>query len=432
MLNPEKNPPGFPRAEGVEVIRIAPKVLKETKDAQQNELGTFEQGEHLWPTSQPDTIVMRRVADVSSEPIRWLWHPRIALGKLTLIAGDPGLGKSQLTAYLAAVVTTDGRWPNDDGRPVAGHVLMLSCEDDIADTIRPRLEAAGADLEKVHVIEAVRTGEGRMRGFNLVADLAHIEAALKANPDIRLVTVDPITAYMGPTDTHRTADVRAALSPLQTLAAQYGVAVVAISHLNKASGTGKSINAVTGSNAFVAAARASFLVVKDDEDEDRRLLVESKNNLGKAPSLAFRIAVASIPGDIMAPYVMFDAGIVDVTADEMLNRTPNHEGDDGAVGEAERFLRDELLGDGKSPKDLRKAAADAGISWASIRRAAGPDRVGVEKKKQGYGAAGGWVWKLPATSKVLTKPIDAQLKTLSTYERVEHLWPSDACGQSEE
>lgn len=364
-----------------------------------------------------EVLVVHRVSDVQSEPIRWLWHPRIALGKLTLIAGDPGLGKSQLTAYFASVVTTDRRWPNDDGRPIVGDVLMLSCEDDIADTIRPRLEAAGADLEKVQVIEAVRTSEGRMRGFSVVADLVHIEAVLRANPGIRLVTVDPITAYLGGTDTHRTSDVRAALSPLQTLASQYGVAVVAVSHLNKATGGGKSINAVTGSGAFVAAARASFLVIKDEEDGERRLLVESKNNLGKAPALAFRIRQADIPGGIIAPYVEFDAGTVNVTADEMLSRAANQDEDGDAVGEAERFLRDELLGVGMSPKALRKAGDDAGISWASIRRAA--DRIGVQKSKGGFNA--GWTWRLSDPPKVLKDSEDAQHTELSTFADFEHL-----------
>jgi RecA-family ATPase len=102
----------------------------------------------------------------------------VAIGKLTIVAGDPGLGKSQLTAFMAAKVTTGGRWPNDDGSAPPGNAIMLSCEDDIADTIRPRLEAAGAALERVHVIEAVRTLAGQIRGFSLTQDLAQLEEAI--------------------------------------------------------------------------------------------------------------------------------------------------------------------------------------------------------------------------------------------------------------
>ena len=119
-----------------------------------------------------DRAVMRRVSDVAAEPVHWLWPSRVAIGKLTIIAGDPGLGKSQLTAFMAAKVTTGAAWPNQDGISPIGNVIMLSCEDDIADTIRPRLEAAGAALDRVHVIEAVRTGGGQMRGFSLTQDLA--------------------------------------------------------------------------------------------------------------------------------------------------------------------------------------------------------------------------------------------------------------------
>jgi len=135
------------------------------------------------------------------------------------------------------------------------------------DTIRPRLEAIGADLKQVHVIEAVRTGEAQSRGFSITADLAKLEAAVRAIPGVRLVTVDPITAYLGGTDTRRTSDVRAALGPLQGLAAQYGVAVVAVSHLNKAAGGGKSVNAVTGSGAFVCRCKS---VISCHERPSRR------------------------------------------------------------------------------------------------------------------------------------------------------------------
>ena len=130
-------------------------------------------------------LIMHRVADVEAQPVHWLWPPRIALGKVTLISGDPGLGKSQLTAFLAATISVGGFWPNNHGQSPSGAVLMLSCEDDVADTIRPRLEAVGADLRRVHVIEAVRVGERQSRGFSITADLAHLEAALKAHPDVR-------------------------------------------------------------------------------------------------------------------------------------------------------------------------------------------------------------------------------------------------------
>ncbi len=368
-------------------------------------------------------LVMHRVSDVEAQPIQWLWRQRIALGKVTLISGDPGLGKSQLTAFLAAKVSTGGVWPNSDGASPSGTVIMLSCEDDVADTIRPRLEAVGADLKRVHVIEAVRTGEGHSRGFSITADLEKLEAAIKAIPDVRLVTVDPITAYLGGTDTHRTSDVRAALGPLQSMAARYGVAVVAVSHLNKAAGGGKSVNAVTGSAAFVAAARASFLVAKDEADEDRRLLVESKNNLGRAPGLSYRIKQCILASGIVAPFVEFETGTVSTTADEALRASIQTDG--GAIRQAEEFLRIELAAGDVAANRIKQLALDAGIAHRTLRRAA--DNIGAKRIKAGF--QGGWIWRLPELTKAAKNSEDGHAENMVNFA---NLWPSSTAKQDEE
>jgi hypothetical protein len=341
--------------------------------------------------------VRRRVSDVEPVPISWLWPSRIAIGKVTMIAGDPGLGKSQLTAYLAARVTTGGLWPNTDGRAPHGSVLMLSCEDDIGDTIRPRLEAAGADITVVHVIEAMRSEEGGLRGFSLTADLAQIEKALGEIGDVRLLTIDPITAYLGGTDTHRTSDVRAALSPLQEMASRRGVAVVVVSHLNKGGGD-KAMNRVTGSLAFVAAARAAFLVTKDADDENRRIFVESKNNLGSAPALAFRVEARTIGCGIEAPFVSFEAGTVDITADDAVSATGNDPDERSATDEACEFLLDVLAEGPLAAKEVFRRGSDAGISSRTLKRA--KKDAGVQTLKQGMG--GGWLWFLPGHTPVET------------------------------
>ena len=157
-----------------------------------------------------DALVIRRVSDVEAKPVRWLWPNRFALGKVSILAGDPGLGKSQLTNYLAAQVSNGGTWPNGEGWAERGDVIILSCEDDLADTIRPRLEAARADLTRVHVIEAIMSDDGKRRGFRLTDDLQRLERALQVlHGTARLVVIDPITAYMGKTDSHKVADVRA-------------------------------------------------------------------------------------------------------------------------------------------------------------------------------------------------------------------------------
>lgn len=194
-----------------------------------------------------------------------MWQGRIALGKLTLLAGDPGLGKSLLTIALAAHVTCSTPWPVDRTPCPGGKVLLLSAEDDVEDTIRPRLDAAGADPSRVYALEAVFdvNGEGtrRRRMLNLARDIECLDEVLSSG-GFRLVIVDPVSAYLGGVDTHRNADIRVVLAPLAELAARHKVAMVCVSHLTKGAGT-SAIYRATGSIAFVAAARAAYVVTRD-------------------------------------------------------------------------------------------------------------------------------------------------------------------------
>jgi RecA-family ATPase len=150
---------------------------------------------------------------------------------MCLIAGAPGLGKSQITTYLAAVASNGGTWSTGE-KCDAGDVLFLSAEDDPADTIRPRLEACGADLDRVHIVEAVKD-QRRERSFNLNRDLDALAAKLTASRSAKLVIIDPISAYLGAIDSHKDAEVRGALAPLAKLAADHGVAVVCVTHFEK-------------------------------------------------------------------------------------------------------------------------------------------------------------------------------------------------------
>jgi putative DNA primase/helicase len=298
------------------------------------------------------------------------------------------LGKSQLTNYLAAQVSTGGAWPNNEGSAPEGDVIILSCEDDLADTIRPRLEASRANLTRVHVIEAILADDGKRRGFRLTDDIARLELALQAlQGSARLVIIDPITAYMGKTDSHKVADVRAVLAPVQDLAAQYGVAVIAVSHTNKSGGNGKAVNAVTGSQAYVGVSRATWIVTKDDEDESRRLLLQVKNNLGTAHGLAFRVMVAQVPtGE--APCIVFDPGYVEKTADEVLNDRAEPTLGRNQMDKAKAFLQQELANGYVDAATLVARAGHHSITERTLQRAA--DKIGILKRKNGF--SGGWEW----------------------------------------
>jgi hypothetical protein len=311
------------------------------------------------------------MADVQPEKIEWLWPGRIAIGKQTLIGGEPGLGKSQITAALAAAVTTGGAWPCDEGRAPLGSALILSAEDDASDTIRPRLDAAGADVSAVHLISAVRQSDGNgRRTFNLQVDLALLEQAIKRIGNVRLVIIDPVSSYLGKTDSHKNADVRGTLEPLGDMASRLRVAVISITHFSKGAGQ-SAVNSFIGSIAFIAAARAAFIVTRDPDNNDptRRLFVQAKNNLaGDSGGLAFRVEQHLVGKDIVASAITWEGERIDRTADEIL--AANREGSEKPErSEAEEFLRDVLSGGPCLATEIKSQATAACLAWRTVNRA---------------------------------------------------------------
>lgn len=335
-----------------------------------------------------------RASSVQPEPIQWLMPWRIALGKFTLIAGDPGLGKSMLTANLAAHVSTGKPWPAGLGACPQGDVLFVSAEDDPADTIRPRLDAAGADSDRVHIVAGVESinerGECEQRLLSLRKDLAAVVEAVRSLPNCRLIVVDPVSAYLDGADSHNNAEVRGLLAPLSELAREVGAAIVAVTHLNKGTG-GSALYRATGSLAFVAAARAAFIVTRDKSQDDRRLFLPLKNNLGPDTSgLAYRILEK---GGV--PYVSWDDELISISADDALGRPEDVDHESTLADDAEDWLRD-VLALGALPSDTVKTEAKAaGYSWATIRRAQAA--IGIKPSRTGgAGDKGRWVWSLPA------------------------------------
>jgi putative DNA primase/helicase len=333
----------------------------------------------------PPTLQFARMDEVEAKHVDWLWLNRLARGKLTLLAGDPGIGKSQISCDIAAHLSQGAAWPDADRAP-RGSIIILSAEDSANDTLRPRLEAADADLARVHVLQATLV-DGKPVTFSLQAHLEMLGSKLAEVGDAALIVIDPITSYMGKIDGHQTVDVRTVLEPLAAFAEKHNVAVLAISHPPKAT-QAKALHAVTGSLAFVAAARLVFIAVREPQTE-RRLFPPVKNNLGPlAAGIGFRLAQRFIGSDILAPYVQWDSLPVTTTADEAIaanNEKPS------TMREALDFLRDELAAGPRSAPDLKKAAVAACISWRTIERAKA--ELGVTSAKSGL--QGSWMWQLP-------------------------------------
>ncbi|MFH0809360.1 MAG: AAA family ATPase, partial [Pseudomonadota bacterium] len=373
--------------------------------------------------------IYRCLADVKAQPIHWLWKGRIARGKVSVLAGHPGLGKSQATASMAAITTTGGLWPVDATPCERGSVVFLSAEDDPADTIRPRLEAAGADLKKCHVLEAARAGvdakgEVVSRPFSLETDRGQLEAVLERIGDVALVVIDPITAYLGTTDSHRNAEVRALLAPLSALAARHEVAVLCVSHLNK--GAGDALMRVIGSVGFVAAARAGYLVAKDAQRPERRLFLPIKNNIGADQTgLAFTIEGHNLPGGIETSRVLWEGQPVTTTADEALAAAAEGGEERSAVTEAKEFL-ETLLTDGPvSAKQVERVAGEAGIAERTLKRA--KKALGVVVAKAGY--QGAWEWEMPSKGAKDSK--ECQEKDVAPFGDVGPLWAKSDPGNGE-
>jgi len=356
--------------------------------------------------SEPETVdqsygdgpVLLRLSDVAPEGVSWLWPGRVARGKLTLLVGDPGTGKSFLTLDMASRMSIGGRWP-DGGQAPAVDTILLSAEDGAADTIRPRVDALGGDASRVHLLRAVRRDDSE-RPFCLAADLPALERAIRETGAV-LVVIDPLSAYLGKTDSYKDAEVRGLLAPLAAIAEQYKIAVVVVMHLTKDSQR-RAIHRAGGSIGFVGAARVVLAVGKDPEDEGRRLLVSVKTNLTSSPAaLAYRIIGRSADAASVEWEPEPAAG---VEADALLGPATLEDREERR--EADELLRDQLA-DGERPAvEVQKAARANGISDRTLNRA--KRRLGVKAHHKGQPGRPGqaWYWSLPDpdwSSKVATE-----------------------------
>jgi RecA-family ATPase len=345
-------------------------------------------------------LLVLDAAQVKPEKIEWVWEGRIARGEHTTIAGDPGAGKSQLTMSIVAAVTTGSLWPCDEGRAPLGNAVILSAEDSVARTLIPRLMAAGADLNRIHIVSATydqdRNGN---QMFNLQSDLDLLEQTIRNIGNVVLVTIDPVSAYMsGGFDSHKNVEVRRVLQPVTELAARTNAAVLSVTHFAKANSSTntKAMHRFIGSVAFTAAPRAAFVVTEDPDDKDRKLFLHAKNNLAKPPQgLAFRLEQTLIgeDNDILASSVVWESQPVDMTANEVLAAGGN--ADRSSLDEAMDFLREELRAGEAEFKVIDTQAKKAGIAPRTLKRARA--ELGIVSRREGFGVDGKFFLSMPAS-----------------------------------
>src|SRR5215213_7317013 len=336
-----------------------------------------------WAQDHPDEESMpigTLLAEVQAETVEWLWERRIPLAKITVLDGDPDNGKSVLTSDLAARVTTGGAMPYGFGKifPQAG-VVILSAEDGVGDTIRPRFDAAGGDPSRVVIL-------GNDDPFGIPEDLPELERAIK-RVGAKLVIVDPIMAFLGENiNSNSDKDVRSALKPLKQLAERSGAAVVIVRHLNKTPG-GNVLYRGGGSIGIIGAARSGLVVGPHPTDEELRVLASQKHNLSTPPeSLAYRLT--SAPNNPHAAVIVYE-GVTEMNAKDIL-KPQLEEQERSAMDEAKDFLREVLAAGEKPAADVKSDAESVGVAWGTLKRA--KVALGINPVNRGTV----WYWSLPS------------------------------------
>ncbi|MFZ6726950.1 AAA family ATPase [Undibacterium sp. MH2W] len=356
--------------------------------------------------SQDRAVNIRSGADITPVPITWLWSGWLPAGKLTILAGTAGTGKTTLALGLAATLSTAGKWPDGSHCLKRGNVLIWSSEDVAEDTLLPRLIASGADIKRCHFIEGI-THHGENVPFDPSQDMPDLHRAVEKIGGISLLIIDPIVSAVSG-DMHKANDVRRSLQAIVDFAEAHLCAVIGITHFAKG-GVGKAPqDRVIGSQAFGALARMVLVAAKDEEGE-RRVLARAKSNIAPDDGgVAYNLNVTTIEGNIETTYATWD-GAIEGTAREILGDVEQDGNEDGSERkDAEQFLKD-LLADGDKPTKVIKAeSSDAGHAWRTIERA--KRSLSVEAYREGGQGKGkgNWFWSMPKVINTAKNHLDRQ------------------------
>ena len=353
----------------------------------------------------PPRVLVVRASEIEPERLGWIWPDIIARGKVTGLVGHPGLGKSQVATAAAATVSTGRPWPRGVANEAAGDVIILSAEDDPADTGVPRLIAARADRTRIHFVKAVKEDSGGERRFNLALDLDRLEKEIDLR-QVSLVVIDPASAYLIPkkgkgVDRNNAGDVRTILDRLGTFAGRHDLGVLAISHLNKSSGA-RAITRIMGSQEWAAAPRAVFLVT-EEAGTGRRLFLPLKNNL--APDrigYSFEIEDKIVAEGIRTSALVWGSEPVTISADEALVAAAMKK------GAAVKFLEEALSKGPVDQTEIVRLGKEAGFTEKNLRTAR--EKLGVTPRKEGFGANGKWVWMPAGGATVLRLVVNNEAK----------------------
>jgi RecA-family ATPase len=350
------------------------------------------------PEPKPPAFGLRiiRSSEVEPELIEWLWKDRIPLGKLTLFSGNPDVGKSLVSLDVAARLSCGKDFPDGMNSLGESDILILAAEDAPADTIVPRLLAAGADLDRIYLLAATGTTDSE-RSFALDSDIGLLREHLSQNPAIRLVILDPISNYLGRAEINKEQELRRVLTPLVNLARDANCAILTIAHFNKQIGA-DAIHKTGGAVGLVGIQRMGWAFTKSPDDPDMRLMLRIKGNISaNSKGLSYRIGtkVVTVQGQQTTLPVVEWLGATTETADGVLALSANPE--EKSARQVAGWLREFLpvRSSGKKlARDVFQMAESRGFSDATVRRAT--QQLNVEKwQEQGPSGKNCWYWALP-------------------------------------
>lgn len=278
-----------------------------------------------------DELVIRLMSEVKPKNVSWLWYSRLAKGKLALWQGSPGCGKSQVTIYVASVISNGGKFM-DDFQCEEGQVMFITAEDEASDTLKPRLMAQNAKMTNILELQWIKKRSGKMAMFNFSRYMEQFRTAVRKLPNLKLIVVDPISAFLGEIDGNTTGEVRGLLNELKNVAEERSCAVILINHHNKSSGQSAG-NRSSGSHAFAAAARMQCVFGPKPIGEEETKIVNKeflmapiKNNLTPDPTTRmYTIESTNVIGDegetIFTSLVKWQ-GISEIESQEIVDYMP--------------------------------------------------------------------------------------------------------------
>lgn len=362
-------------------------------------------------------VILTLASEIQPEPINWIWKNWLAKGKLTILAGAGGAGKTTISLNIASAISTGGVFP-DGSQSQQGSVLIWSGEDDSSDVLVPRLIAAKASLEKIRFITGTRNPNGN-QSFNPQTDIAELRHAINEINDISLLVIDPLVSCIEGNMNLANA-VRVSLQPLLDLAQESGCSIIGITHFGKG-GQGKDVTErVIGSQAFSAVARMVWVAAINKMSGDG-VLVRAKSNLGSTEGgYLYQVQEREIGiKDIHSTHISW-MGYKNGSAQEIIDEIDpslDSQNTSGQLRDCTTWMMDLLTNHGGSEtkKEIINLGMSSGYSQSTLQRARA--QLNLVVSQSGFGKEKISLWSLPSTNHFK----DGQSSQISNLTRMSHL-----------